>query len=70
MSEEELKEAEQMYNLKLVNLELQSIKPNEPYGVKTNHPNGPKTHPFHWLSKAKSGDSEAMVELGIIYDRQ
>lgn len=29
----------------------------------------PKSHPFHWLKKAENGNSDAMVQLGIIYDR-
>jgi len=27
------------------------------------------SHPFHWLDKAKGGDSKAMYQLGLIYDR-
>ena len=46
-------------------MELQSIEPSQEF----HPPRWPKTHPFHWLSKAKSGDPEAMVQLGIIYDR-
>jgi TPR repeat protein len=64
VTEAELNEAEQRYGLKLVNLELQG-KPSKEY----RPPIWPKTHPFHWLSRAESGDTEAMVELGTIYDR-
>lgn len=28
-----------------------------------------KSHPFHWLDKAKCGDNEAMYQLGLIYDK-
>ncbi|XCN75361.1 MAG: hypothetical protein Q3M24_11725 [Candidatus Electrothrix aestuarii] len=27
-------------------------------------------HPFHWLPAAEKGDSKAMLQLGIIYDRK
>lgn len=70
LTEEKVREAEETYKLKLVNLELQPIKSERNlYGVKPEPPKWPKTHPFHWLSKAKSGDTEAMIQLGIIYDR-
>ncbi|MDM8537606.1 hypothetical protein QUF70_12685 [Desulfobacterales bacterium HSG17] len=70
LSESEIKKAEQMYSLKLVNLELQPITPEQNlYGIKPKPPQWPKTHPFYWLSKAKTGDTNAMTELGIIYDR-
>ncbi|MBF0235665.1 MAG: PD40 domain-containing protein [Desulfamplus sp.] len=70
ISEEEIRKSEQRYNLKLVNLEIQPIvREKNLYGVKPQPPNWPKTHPFHWLSKAEAGDPDAMVELGIIYDR-
>ena len=41
------------------------------YGAeeKDNKPNWSKNHPFHWLAKAENGDSEAMLQLGIIYHR-
>ena len=28
-----------------------------------------QTHPFHWLTKAESGDAKAMLQLGLIYHR-
>ena len=28
-----------------------------------------KYHPFHWLPAAEQGDSNAMLQIGIIYDR-
>ncbi len=28
-----------------------------------------KYHPFHWLPQAEAGDSNAMLQIGIIYDR-
>ena len=30
----------------------------------------PKYHPFHWIDDAKRGDTEAMYQLGLIYDRE
>ena len=32
-------------------------------------PKWSKQHPFYWLDKAENGDSEAMYQLGLIYDR-
>jgi len=70
LKEDEVKETEQMYNLQLVDLELHSI-PSERnlYGIKPQPPKWSKSHPFHWLSKAETGHTEAMIELGVIYDR-
>ncbi len=34
-----------------------------------NFPQWSEVHPFHWLKKAKGGDSNAMLQLGIIYER-
>lgn len=68
LTEAEVQAVEQTYNLKLVNLELQPIEQNIS-GTKPEPPKWPKTHPFHWLRKAENGDTKAMVELGIIYDR-
>jgi dipeptidyl aminopeptidase/acylaminoacyl peptidase len=68
--DEKIKEAETMYNLKLENLTLQPIPPERNlYGAESHPPRWPKTHPFHWRSAAESGDANAMIELGIIYDR-
>ena len=68
--EEIFYEAEIKYNLRLVDLALQPIVPERNlYGVTSQAPEWPETHPFHWLRKAGNGDAEAMVELGIVYDR-
>ncbi len=68
--EKEIEEAEQRYNLQLVNLELQPIPPKKNlYGIKAQPPRWSKRHSFYWLKKAENGDTEAMVELGLIYDR-
>jgi WD40 repeat protein len=68
--EEKIKEAEKKYNLTRVGLELQPIPPKRRlYNPAPPPPRWPKTHPFHWRSAAESGDAEAMIELGIIYDR-
>ncbi|WPD24334.1 MAG: WD40 repeat domain-containing protein [Candidatus Electrothrix scaldis] len=52
---------------KLEGLELQPIK------EKQSGPNKPahwsRYHPFHWLPAAEKGDSNAMLQIGIIYDR-
>jgi tetratricopeptide (TPR) repeat protein len=70
MTEEEVREAEQLYNLKIVNLELLPIEPERNlYGVQPKPPVWSKNQPFCWLSKAEAGDADAMVQLGIIYLR-
>ena len=70
VTEAEIKKAEQRYNLHLVKFEMQPIlKKRELYGVKSQPPDWPETHPFHWLTKAEAGDSNAMLQLGFIYDR-
>ena len=63
--EEQIGEAQERYHLKLVKMELQPVEPSKDF----HPPRWPKTHPFHWLSKAQGDDAGAMVELGIIYDR-
>ena len=69
--EERIKEAEREYNLALSGIELKPIDPAmNLYGsAEVNSPEWPKHHPLHWLRAAESGDAEAMVKLGIIYDR-
>ncbi len=62
-------EAEQQFNLKPVNLELQPIPPERNlFGVEPSVPKWPKKHPFHWYNRAQSGDTVAMLNLGLIYD--
>jgi WD40 repeat protein len=36
---------------------------------KINQPSWSDSHPFFWLEAAERGDSQAMVQLGIIYER-
>ncbi|MEZ4525691.1 MAG: hypothetical protein R2941_07210 [Desulfobacterales bacterium] len=62
---EQITEAEERYHLKLVKMELLPVEPSKEF----HPPRWPKTHPFHWLAKAESGNADAMTELGIIYDR-
>ena len=70
VNEAEIKKAEQQYNLHLVKLEMQPIlEERNLYRIKPQLPDWPQTHPFHWLAKAEAGDSDAMLELGFIYDR-
>ncbi|MBF0550126.1 MAG: hypothetical protein HQK60_06290 [Deltaproteobacteria bacterium] len=67
---ERIKQAEQRYNLKLNQLELQPIEPTRNlYKSNLRPPVWPKTHPFHWLPAAEKGDAAAMLQLGLIYDR-
>ena len=59
---------EQSLQMHLVGLNLQPMLP--PVDLdKITPPAWPKSHPFHWLAKAEAGDSEAMLQLGIIYHR-
>ncbi|WP_339133818.1 MAG: hypothetical protein WGN25_13775 [Candidatus Electrothrix sp. GW3-4] len=52
---------------KLEGLELKPIEQQQ------NTPDKParwsRYHPFHWLPAAEKGDSNAMLQIGIIYDR-
>lgn len=69
--QEELMRSERAYNLKLNGLNLEPVRPESKNlnKNKTSPPAWPRTHPFHWLESAKNGDSDAMIQLGIIYDR-
>ncbi|MDM8550348.1 tetratricopeptide repeat protein [Desulfobacterales bacterium HSG2] len=68
--EEKLRDAGQDYNLRLVNLELRPIPPERNlYCVRPRPPKWPETHPFYWLRKAESGDADALLQLGIIHNR-
>jgi len=65
--DQQIAEAQQKYCLELKDMELVPIPADRlPKGAK---PLWSEQHPFHWLSKAESGDSNAMLRLGIIYDR-
>ncbi len=55
-------------NLKGLNISSILPKPNL-YGQKLTKPIYPTTHPFHWLPLAEKGDSNAMLQLGIIEHR-
>lgn len=49
-------------------IELQAV--NNMQHEETEHSiNWSTNHPFYWFPKAKQGDSEAMLQLGIIYHR-
>ena len=67
--EEILQDIERDYNLKLEKIDLKPI--SQTAGLYGNYPLPiwPPSHPFHWIRSAKNGDSNAMVRLGIIYDR-
>lgn len=68
--EEKLAEAEGRYGLQLVGLELQPLDPQTyPYFKEPRPPVWPRHHPWHWLPAAEKGDAPAMLELGIIYER-
>jgi tetratricopeptide (TPR) repeat protein len=69
-SEEQLKAAERQYKLRLVNLELQPIPPERHlYRTRPPVPTWSESHPLHWLPAAERGDRQAMLQLGILYDR-
>ena len=64
--------AKRDYNLALQGLELKPILPHDTNNIYKNSarsPQWPQTHPFYWLEQAENDNSEAMVNLGIIYDR-
>jgi tetratricopeptide (TPR) repeat protein len=66
----QIEEAERKYNLPLRRLGLQPIKSQDELQEEEASPiQWPEHHPFHWRLAAENGDSEAMVELGIIYER-
>ncbi len=67
--EKTIKSVERDYNLKLEKIELKSIDQTVNLYGDYPSPRWPPTHPFHWTSDARNGDSNAMVQLGIIYDR-
>ncbi|MCI5149820.1 MAG: hypothetical protein D3916_10625, partial [Candidatus Electrothrix sp. MAN1_4] len=48
--------------LDLVSVEQQQTGPDKPARWS-------RYHPFHWLPAAEKGDSNAMLQIGIIYDR-
>ncbi len=62
--------AEKQFNLKLVNLELQLTQTEGKLtNIELSTQSWSKAHPLHWINKAKQGDAKAMLEMGIIYDR-
>ena len=68
--EEQIKAAEAQYHLHLVDLELRPVPIEKNLDrVKPQAPMWSEAHPFHWLPAAESGDRQAMLQLGIIYDR-
>ncbi|PHS38195.1 MAG: hypothetical protein COB07_08860 [Sulfurovum sp.] len=62
-TEENLKNLEQQLQVRLEGITL--VPTEIPY----NKVIWSKQHPNHWLNKAKNGDSEAMYQLALIYDR-
>ena len=51
-------------------MDLQPIPPRKNLSdVNPQPPKWTESRPFHWLPAAESGDSHAMLQLGIIYDR-
>jgi len=67
---EQTQAAERQFNLHLVDLQLQPLPPDSaPDGTPPQPPRWSPRHPLHWLPAAERGDPQAMLELGIIYDR-
>jgi WD40 repeat protein len=60
---ENIKDLEQQLQAKLDGITLVSTK------IPYDKPHWSKNHPFHWLDQAQNGNSEAMYQLGLIYDR-
>jgi len=50
-------------------LEGLELKPIEQKSGPAQPARWSKYHPFHWLPQAEAGDSNAMLQIGIIYDR-
>ncbi len=68
--EEVVKEAERAYNLRLVNFDILPAKEQRKTDAdKVRNPVWPPSHPFHWVESARKGDTKAMVQLGLLYDR-
>ncbi len=69
LMKEKIQETEQIFNLKLIGLDIKLLdyKYNN---LKPEQPKWPKSHPLHWLSKAESGDSESMIQSGLICERE
>jgi len=64
-----IQRAEAKYQLHLHELNLEPVLPERNlYGGKIQKPVWPSTQPFHWLPAAEKGDSNAMLQSGIIYD--
>jgi WD40 repeat protein len=61
-------EAQSGTYIKGVSIISNSEDPNL-YGRNYSSPIWPKNHPFHWQEKAEQGDSEALLQLGIIAQR-
>lgn len=68
--EEQVKAAEAQFGLHLVDLQLQPVPPERNlYGVSPQPPRWSRQHPLHWLPAAERGDPQAMLQIGILYDR-
>jgi WD40 repeat protein len=67
---EQIYKSELKLNVKLQGVEL--VKTTESlnlYNKPPNKPSWPKHHPFHWQEKSEQGDPEALLQLGIIAQR-
>ena len=68
--DEQLRAAEQQYRWHLVDLDLQPGPPERNLdGPQAQAATWSEWHPLHWLPAAERGDRQAMLQLGIIYDR-
>jgi WD40 repeat protein/Flp pilus assembly protein TadD len=64
-----IQRAEAKYQLHLHELNLETVLPERNFYGMIQKPVWPSTQPFHWLPDAEKGDGNAMLQLGIIYDR-
>jgi WD40 repeat protein len=68
--EEQVKDAEAQFGLRLVDLQLQPVPPDPaPDGAPAQPPRWSPHNPLHWLPAAERGDRQAMLQLGILYER-
>jgi hypothetical protein len=68
--EEQVKDAEAQFGLRMVDLQLQPTPPHQTTdGAQPQPPRWSPRNPLHWLPAAERGDPAAMLQLGILYDR-
>jgi WD40 repeat protein len=65
-----IRQAEDTYRLRLEDIDVKPFPPEtELDRVIPEQARWTKYHPLHWLPAAERGDTDAMIQLGIIYHR-